>query len=516
MKLLDNKIKTIFLISLTVLLYFYLSIYIKYPLAGISHNVWKGYYILALSDEAPVKSIVDDLQKIGGWEVLSEYNSKVRIFNYTNSSILVPVNKLKDYYVKGDSLYDPFLKKLPLLFTGTTFTKKIHIVYIKSSMKPNTFSKKINTIMSTYHIDWFLPEIKMQQEITSFIIFSLVLTAFFIWHKELWPVLVSGIFPWVQFLSGTGTTGLAVAILFIFSLELIGSQLYRPFKHYLNLGILDTLDKKKLSISIFIFVVPFLYIFVNFKDIPAIVSFFMTVTAHLLAVLSYLLLLTFKRRLQQHKMFFPVKIKYHIHGLKRKDLYVFTFLSVLMLILPLIQQKDMFNNNVKLPVPVKIEGVNDFSTVSMEILNRHSINSELPNLSDYISHLMFLTTYPYGLKYSFPKSNTKITIPQFVKIGNRVLEKNVGIYMFTDSWYESIMDDSLSSDIVKLLLNQDSPTLVSYRSWTGVIFTGKNIRNHYWFSIIFLLVLGFWLSNVSALNLHMVKEFLLRRKQQVV
>ena len=516
MKLLNNKIKTAFFISLTVLLYFSLSIYIKYPLAGISHNVWKGYYILALSDEAPVKSITDDLQKIGGWEVLSEYNSEVRIFNYTDSSISVPVNKLKDYYVKGDPLYDPFLKKLPLLFTGATFSKKIHIVYIKSSMKPNTFSKEINTIMSTYHIDWFLPEIKMQQEITSFIIFSLVLAVFFIWHKELWPILVSGIFPWVQFLSGTGITGLAVAILFIFSLELIGSQLYRPFKHYLNLGRLDTLDKRKLSVSIIIFLLPFFYVFVNFKDIQAIVSFFMTVTANILAVLSYLLLLTFKSRLQQHKMFFPVKIKYHVHGIKRKDLYIFTFLSVLMLILPLIQQKNRFSNNVNLPVPVVIEGVNDFSTISMETLHRHSINSELPNLSDYISHIMFLTTYPYGLKYSFPKSNKKITIPQFVKIGNRVIEENVGIYMFTDSWYESIMNDSLSTDIIKLFLSQDSPTLVRYSSGSEVVFTGKMIRNHYWISSIFLLVLGFWLSDESVLNLLLLIEFLLRRKQQVV
>ncbi|MCD6397786.1 MAG: hypothetical protein J7L71_09625, partial [Spirochaetaceae bacterium] len=177
---------------------------------------------------------------------------------------------------------------------------------------------------------------------------------------------------------------------------------------------------------------------------------------------------------------------------------------------------DRFINDLKLPVPVKIEGVNDFSTVSMEILNRHSINSELPNLSDYISHLKFLTTYPYGLKYSFPVADTLISIPQFTKIGNSVLEKNVSIYMFTDNWYESIMNGSLSSDVVRLLLSQDSPALVSYRSGMGVVLTGKISQNHYWFSIIFLFVLGLLLSNVSISSLYLVKEFLLRRKQQVV
>ena len=515
MKLLNNKIITVSLIILTGLLYFFLSMYIKFPLGSINYNMWKGYYTLALSEDAPVRSIVDDLQEIGGWEVLSEYNSKVKVFNY-NNNVSIPVYKLKDYYVEGDPLYDPFLKKLPLLFIGESLSKKIHIVYINSTMKANLFYEKINKIMEPYESNWFLPEIKIRQEISSFIIFALVILSLFFWHKELWPVLASGIFPWFQFLMGTGLTGLIVSIMFIFSLELLGSQLYIPFKHYLNLGILDPPDKKKLSISIFIIIIPFLYVFVNFKDISAIISFFIAVTANLLAVICYLLLLTFKRRLQQHSIFFPVKIKYHINRFKRKDLYVFSLLAVFMLILPLLQQNDRFINDLKLPVPVKIEGVNDFSTVSMEILNRHSINSKLPNLSDYISHLKFLTTYPYGLKYSFPVSDTIISIPQFTKIGNSVIEKNVSIYMFTDNWYESIINGSLSSDVVRLLLKQDSPTLVSCRSGMGVFLTGKIMQNHYWFSVIFLFVLSFWLSNASILNLHLIKEFLLRRKQQVV
>ena len=497
------------------MLYIFLSMYIKFPLSSINYKIWKGYYTLALPEDAPVRSIVEDLQEISGWEVLSEYNSKVKVFNY-NNNVSIPVYKLKDYYVEGDPLYDPFLKKLPLLFIGESLSKKIHIVYINSTMAPNIFYGKINKIMKPYAVNWFLPEIKRHQELTSFIIFAMIILSLFFWHKELWPVLASGIFPWFQFLTGTGLTGLVVSLMFIFSLELLGSQLYFPFKHYLNHGIPDSPDKKKLSISIFIIIIPFLYVFVNFTDISAIISFFIAVTANLLAVICYLLLLTFKRRLQQHRIFFPVKIKYHLNRFKRKDIYVFSLLAVFMLILPLLQQDDKFIKDLKLPVPVKIEGVNDFSTVSMEILNRHSINSELPNLSDYISHLKFLTTYPYGFKYSFPLTDAKITIPQFIKSENNVLEKNVNIYMFTDSWYESIMNDSLGSDIVRLLLRQDSPALVSYRSGMGVVLTGKVMQNHYWFSIIFLFAFGFWLNNVPVSGLHLVKELLLRRKQQVV
>jgi len=515
MKLLNNKIITVSFIIFAVFVYFLLSVYIKKSPEYVNTSMWKGYYTLALPEDAPVRSIVSDLKKFGGWDVLSEYNSEVTVFNY-NKNTSIPVYKLKDFYVEGDSLYDPFLQKLPLLFVGKSLTEKFHIVYINSTMEPKYFSEKITKIMESYSGKWFLPDIQIQHQITLFIIFFISIFSLFLWHKELWPILFSGIFPWVQFLFGTGVSGLIVSILFIISLELLGIQLYPSFKHYLNLGIFHPLDKKKLSISIIILLIPFIYIIVNLNDVSIVISFFIAVFVHLLAVICYLFLLAYKRRLQQHRIFFPVKIRFHRYKLKRKDLYIFSLLVLFMLITPFLQKENRFKNNLILPVPLKLESVNDFSILSMEILNSHSISSELPNLSDYISHLMFLTTYPYGFEYSFPQPDTKITVPQFTKTGNSVLEKNISIFMFTDSWYESIMNDNLSLDVVRLFLSQDSPVLVSYRSGRGMVYTGKITQNHYWFSIIFLFAFMLYLSDIRLVNLHFVKEFLLRRKQQVV
>jgi len=515
MKLLNNKLITVSFIIFTVFLYFLLSVYIKISPGYVNSSMWKGFYTLVLSEDAPVRSIVSDLQKIGGWDVLSEYNSEVTVFNYNKNSS-IPVYKLKDFYVEGDSLYDPFLQKLPLLFVGKSLTENYHIVYVNSTMESKLFLGKITKIMESYSEDWFLPDIQIQHQIIVFIIFFLSIFALLLWHKDLWPLLLTGLFPWVQFLFGTGVSGLIVSILFIISLELLGIQLYPSFKQYLNLGIFYPLDKKKLSISIIILLISFIYAIVNLHAVSIVISFFIAVFVHLLAVICYLFLLAYKRRLQQHRIFFPVKIKFHRHKLKRKDLYIFSLLVLFMLFTPLIQQEDKFNNNIILPVPLKLEGINDFSILSMEILNSHSISSELPNLSDYISHLMFLTTYPYGFEYSFPQPDTKITVPQFTKNGNTVLEKNISIFMFTDSWYQSIINENLSLDVVRLFLSQDSPVLVSYKSGSGMVSTGKIKHNHYWFSIIFLFAFVLFFSDMSRINVYFVKEFLLRRKRQVV
>ena len=164
----------------------------------------------------------------------------------------------------------------------------------------------------------------------------------------------------------------------------------------------------------------------------------------------------------------------------------------------------------------KIEGISDFSQVSMQILNKHSGQSELPNLSDYISHMIFLETYPYGYQYLFPEPDQTLSVPFFSLEKGTVTKKNVSINMFTDRWYESIMTDSSNTGIIKLLLSNNSPTLVGYQADNKSLVTDKFLRNHYTISIFLVLVLIVWLSNLSTSDWYGFKDLVLRRKQQVV
>ena len=176
----------------------------------------------------------------------------------------------------------------------------------------------------------------------------------------------------------------------------------------------------------------------------------------------------------------------------------------------------MTGSEIKLPVPVKIEGISDFSKVSIQILNTHSGQSELPDLSDYISHMMFLETYPYGYNYLFPEPDDVMSVPLFSMEDGGITKKNVNINMFTDMWYESIISSGLNTSIIRLLFSQDSPTLVSYMSESRGFLTDEYLRNHYWISIFLVLSLVLWLSNLSPSGWYDLKEFMLRRKQQVV
>lgn len=515
MNKLNNKITAVSLLFITAILYFVLSLAVNLPLRNIPHNIWNGYYTFALEANAPVVSIINDLQEISDWEIISQYNSMIQVFNY-NEKLLIPVAELKNFYLPEDPLYDPFLKKLPLFFTGKILSEDYHVVYIKTDLSSSAFLLEISNIMDKYPFKWVLPEVKLIRESISTLIFVLAIILFLIWHKELWPIIVPGIFPWFQFIRTSGLPGVLVSIILLFSLILLGSFLIKSFKHYLNLGVFDPINKKKLFLSGFIMVISFIYLIFNLKTLPFIGAFFIAFSAHLFSIAFYVFILYFKRKLQQHRMFFPVKIRFNTRKISRSDLYSFSSFILILLISPLIINENKFESNIKLPVPVAIEGISDYSQTSLQILYKHSIQSELPNLTDYISHMKYLETYPYGFDYSFPIPEMSLSISRFLMQEGDIKEKNVNIYMFTDDWYESIIDSGLSTGILSLLLSQGSPVLVAYQSEFGDLLAGDYIKNHYWFSLFLVAALLFWLSNLSPAGWYVLKEFLLRRKQQVV
>ncbi len=515
MKFLNNRITGISFLLITAFCYILLTMTVKMPFTNIDSKMWKGYYTLLLEADAPMLQILDDLQELGKWEVVSEYNSQVQVFNHKEATF-IPISDLEEFYVKGDPLYDPFLKKLTSLFSAESDSEYYHIVYIRSDLNPSTFSGKIGKIMDKYSYNWFLPELKKENQTISLTIFILSMVLVLLWKKKLWPVLIPGIPPWFQFVSGSGFPGVLVSIIFLFGLILLGSQLYKSFRHYLNLGNFDPVDRKKLTVSIFIMVLSLVYLILNNRTFPQIAAYIMALLAHLCSVSFYVIILDYKRRLQQHRTFFPVRIRLKSRNVNRSDLVIFSAFILIIVISPLIIQRNRFVSDIKLPVPVEIEGISDFSQVSIQILNKHSGQSELPDLSDYISHMMYLETYPFGFQYEFPEPDQVFSVPLFMMQEGRMIKKNVHINMFTDIWYESIISSGSNTEIIRLLLSQDSPTLVSYKSENRDLFTDEYIRNHYWFSIFLGLLLILWLSNLSPSGWYSLKEIVLRRKQQVV
>ncbi|RLD31153.1 MAG: hypothetical protein DRI73_09245, partial [Bacteroidetes bacterium] len=170
MKFLNNRITIVYLLILTALLYFVLTFTVSLPLKGISHSIWNGYYTLAIEADSSVLPLLEDIETIGGWEVVSKYNSEIKVFNY-NQDLFIPVSGLSNFYIEEDPLYDTFLKKLPLLFTGKLLSEDYQIVYIKSDQSTTLFSREIKKIMDNYSYKWLLPEIKLVQESTSILIF---------------------------------------------------------------------------------------------------------------------------------------------------------------------------------------------------------------------------------------------------------------------------------------------------------------------------------------------------------
>ncbi len=515
MKFLNNRLTGISILFITASLYIVLTMTVKVPLSNIDLKMWEGHYTLVLEADAPIAEIISDLELFTEWEVVSEYGSNIQVFSHAGE-VHIPVSELKSYYVDGDPLFDPFLQKLPALFKAKSSEKNYNLVYISTKNSPSLFSDKITEIMSFYSHKWFIPEIEKDNQAINTAIFIISIILLLVLNKKLWPFLIPGIIPWFLFASGSGLSGVIVSIIFLFGWMLLGSQLYNSFRHFLNLGKFDPVDRKKLFVSIFIMVISVFYLFLNSMTLAHITAYTMAVLAHFSSVAFYIIILGYKRRLQQHRIFFPVRIRYKSKNANMLEFVILSSFIMIIVISPMIIQGNRSEIDIKLPVPVSIEGVSDFSQVSMQILNKHSGQSELPNLSDYITHMIFLETYPYGYQYLFPEPDQILSVPLFSLEKGTVTRKNVSINMFTDRWYESIMTGSSNTGIIRLLLSNNSPTLVGYQSENQSFVTDEIFRNHYMISIFLVLAIIIWLNNLSPSEWYGFKDLVLRRKQQVV
>ncbi len=515
MKYLNNKTISLSTLFITALVFIVLSISINSSLKNIKTQNWNGYFTLIVEDIASVEEISAELELYEDFKVVNEYNSEIRIFNY-NSEKSIPVSELSEYYIEEDPLYDPFLRKLPAFFHGESDTGNFSIIYISTDLSPNHFSKRISRIMAGYEFKWYLPDIRTGKSLLNIFIFLFFAGVLIYWNRSRLIILIPGLFPWFLYSARSDFTGMIVAVIFLYAWSLMGARLYRSYRHYLNFGKFEAFNFRKLISALILMLLSFIYRMMNGDPVGEIAPYFMALSAHLSSVLFYVIILAYKRRRQQHRIFFPVKIR---HGSSFRFGFEFAVSCAFVLIIlisPLIPGNISNNINIKIPIPVKIEGLSDFSQISLQVLNRHSGQSELPDLSDYVSHMSYLETYPYGFKYKFPGQDEKITIPRFRGENDGFIEENVAVNIFTDAWYESIISGSLNTGIVTMLLSQNSPTLVKYQSESQGIVRDNFLRKHYWFSLFLILALGLWFSNISPTDLFGLKEYMVRRKQQVV
>ncbi len=515
MKFLNNKSFGIATLLITALLFLVLTVSINSSLNNIKTQIWDGFFILMVEKRAPVEEISSELEKYVDFKVIDAYNSMITLFDYTGDRT-IPVADLADYYVEEDPLYDPFLRKLPSLFSGETDGDEYSIIYVASDLSPSLFLRQISSIMSGFNYKWYLPDIKTGKSLLNIVVFILFSGILIYWNKNRLILLLPGLLPWFIYSAGSDFTGMIVSVIFLYAWSLTGSLLYRSYRHFLNFGKFESLDMKKLAASLLLMLLSFIYRMVIGDHTGEVAPYFMALAAHFSSIIFYVIILVYKRRRQQHRIFFPVKIKNGFSFRFGFEFAVSCAFVLVILVTPLIPGNRSPYADFKIPVPVKIEGLSDFSQRSLQVLNSHSGQSEIPDLSDYISHMSYLEIYPYGFKYKFPEQDEILTVPRFKVNNGELIEENVAVNIFTDKWYESIISDGLNSGIVTLLLSQNSPTLVKYQSESRGMVRDDYLRKHYWFSLFLILALSLWFINISPSDWFGLKEYVVRRKQQVV
>lgn len=147
-----NRIGAIFALICCVIVYV-LSLFSAFrqdhTSSGPERQLWPDA-VPVLVDSSLHRSDFLRIAKSAGYERVSHQgNAMVPLFSF-HGMIKVPVEKVSERYDSLDPLYDPFLKKLPALFSGSIDGRDAQVYYIITEDDPNMVFRRLSGVNSPY------------------------------------------------------------------------------------------------------------------------------------------------------------------------------------------------------------------------------------------------------------------------------------------------------------------------------------------------------------------------------
>ncbi len=512
-----RKNRSVFIIMSVSLLVFIAAGFVSYLVSSSRQNtpVWKGYYQLLFEEDADLEVVAKALNSSGIVPFITESTAKIPLFSY-DKSIYKPVSDIRNYYVEGDPLLDPFLKGISAYFHGYADGRKVKIVYIPEKESAVKTYLKLKKAFKQDTLWWSMVDFQPLQRLL-FIIFALVLNLFlylFARNKKVFffVALVSWIFPLVF---GNLETLIAAASC-QFSWILFSDQIYRNIKYYLNYRNFDPeLVGNGIASLVFTLVVC-ISVFILFSGnggfTVMLVSYIMMISATVLLMFH----LYHQHNVRIHRIFFPVRILERRKCFRLDEVYAAGLFFIFLLVVPVLFHVSVSFEEVAIPAPYQLTGDMTLSFESLKRLSHSHNDKHIPDLSDYVTHMAFIDGYQYGRTYKFPEKGEKVSVPVFMNKNGLAYRENLVVKMFTDDWYQSIINADNSTGLVAMLVRQEAPVGVKSAGLHRMTTVRERFGTYYIYYLFLLLPFLFWVSGIVTFPEDKVKRLFIRRRRQVV
>ncbi|AHH12088.1 Hypothetical protein BHO_0108000 [Borrelia hermsii YBT] len=445
----------------------------------ISCNMAKfgDYKPIYFKGEKDLKTANDYINALG-YKTISEYTTKVNILDFPDFKEIT-IDKLI-HLNDHDLRKDPFLKKLPNLFNiGTKKILYVESTFTNSDLKKLKHDQNIEAEMHSFN---YKTKIKYFSSITFIVIITLLL----ILNIKYAPFII-------LFLISSCTIFIfSDEILYFYPLTILSYLLFTLIdnfnknynKIYLrNISFTVLIDKIKIPIFLFLFIVLYFIVIINFltTNLEALLIIFVSISTLCIFLIftwiktesnfkhTFLSLIEIKERKRETKI---LKFKILI--------YIMLFIASLM---PFFYAQNILNSyeNFNYLYSKKLNYFDYLNPNNIYLMVGY--NEEIPNIVGYMYHIFYQNELKYKSTSQYGKVNTNVREDYFAIENNKITINPKTIYKVD----KEFISKNLNKELSRLFLENENPILIYKETLTNITINKDN------FTILFTLSFPFFL-----------------------
>jgi hypothetical protein len=135
---------------------------------------------------------------------------------------------------------------------------------------------------------------------------------------------------------------------------------------------------------------------------------------------------------------------------------------VLLLLSPLFGRLSRPFASGSVPVPREIDGALRFDWPSLGMLWNERGSDDLPNIADYVAHMVYQTGFSFGQQYGLPGDDHGLTLSAYSvdKINGRISRDTKTIARLDSAWLDALLSRPKAGSLERMFLDQGTPVRV--------------------------------------------------------
>lgn len=424
-------------------------------------------------------------------ELLHRRAQRLNYFTYEGERDAL-LSTIREEFEPSDPLYDPYMRGVGKFFHGELHGEDAELIYIPSRsaslIDDYRLHGDLDRLGNEYAVSGVFPKLRFIGAGIGLVVALLLLIP--LTRRDLMLYLF-GLVPLV--------VGVASSLFFVISqtvLLIVGWALFvgmsrGPLCEYVDIGSARSRRSLRLGLTVYIaFSAASLLLSACAEPDERsllILQQTMAVAAQLSVAGIYLSLRMVKSRRYEHLPFYPEHIRRKNERLNPGLRGTAVAVLLVMSLFPLLFSFYLSGKGeILLPIPIDLASLNEdigedigeqntkaklgsgFSWENVRRLSsfkRSTMGEErnerrLPDIAEYVTHRAYQESYFYGRGYEFPVPGEKVTVTRYRREGETVIPEERVMKMFTDQWYEDIIEEAYENGATRLLLAQKGPTRV--------------------------------------------------------